>query len=113
MAVFDWAESPGTASELRARTVATQFGDGYQAIATDGLNPVQQVWDVVIDRAAALAADEIEAFIKPKLGRVPFDWTPPRQTVALKWLCTGFSRAITETVDEHNLRLRFEQWFQP
>lgn len=113
MAVFDWAESPGTSCELRARTVSTQFGDGYQAIANDGLNPVQQVWDVVIDRASAEAADEIYAFINPKLARVPFDWTPPRQTVVLKWICTTFSRAITDQVGVHNLRLRFEQWFQP
>lgn len=113
MPVFDWAESPGTSGEWQPRVLATQFGDGYEQRQADGLNAVKQVWDVVIDAASTAAASAIEAFIRPGMGWQTFDWTPPRQTVALKWKCTAFSSALTDVVGEHDLRLRFEQVFEP
>ncbi len=113
MPVFNWAESPGSSMTLQPRVVATQFGDGYEQAADDGLNPVKQVWSVAINNAALDEADAIEAFIKPGMGRARFDWTPPRQTVALKWKCTAFSRTLNEQVGEVDLRLTFEQVFEP
>ena len=113
MAVFDWAESPGTSCEWQPRVLATQFGDGYEQSQPDGLNAVKQVWDVVIDAASAEAASEIEDFITPGLGWERFDWTPPRQTVALRFKCTAFSSSLGAQVGEHSLRLRFEQVFEP
>lgn len=113
MPTFDWAESPGTSCELVSRLVRTQFGDGYVAAADDGLNPVAQVWDVVLDDVRSDAADEIEAFIKPGLGRAIFDWTPPRHSAALKFCCTSYNRVLLEEYGTFGIRLRFEQRFQP
>ena len=112
MAVFDWAESPGSTSERRPRVVATQFGDGYQQRAADGLNPVQQLWDLVFADCEASKADQIETFLLDGLGWKAFTWTPPRQTVALRWICTSLRRSIGERIDTHTITARFEQVFE-
>ena len=113
MAVFDWAESPGSSLERSPRVVATSFGDGYEQRADDGLNPVVQVWDLVFTAIDVAIANDIDAFLAAGLGRVVFDWTPPAQTVALRFKCTSFKRTLTERLGEHNLSARFEQVFEP
>ncbi len=113
MPTFDWAESPGTSLELQPRVVATQFGDGYEQSADDGLNPVRQVWNVVINGADAAKAMEIQNFIAPGMGRARFDWTPPGATAPLRFKCTQFTRTLGNEVREVNLQMRFEQVFEP
>lgn len=108
---FYWAESAGSAKTLMARIASSQFGDGYEQRAPDGLNPLKQVWDLVITSADVAIADEIDAFIAPRLGLTAFTWTPPRQTTGLRWKCTDFRRTLNEQLGEHSLSLRFEQVF--
>jgi phage-related protein len=109
--VFDWAESPGTSVDVQPRVVTTQFGDGYAARAADGLNPVGEAWDLVFRGCAAESADSIEAFLRVDMGIEPFDWTPPRQTVAGKFVCTSLRRTGNETYGEFDLAARFERVF--
>ncbi|MCW5657452.1 MAG: phage tail protein [Burkholderiaceae bacterium] len=113
MADFIWAESPGATMELQAAVVATRFGDGYEQRADAGLNPVAQVWDVPFNGIDEAIADEIEAFLRPGLGRTLFDWVPPRQTVALKFRCTSFRRTLANAIGEVDIQVRFEQRFEP
>ena len=113
MPVFDWVESSGSTLELQPRVIVTQFGDGYEQRADDGLNPVKQVWSLVFDGVEVSIADEIQQFLQPGLARVVFDWTPPRGSTALKWKCTSFRRALGATVGEHDLSATFEQVFEP
>ena len=111
MAVFDWAESPSSRAELVARVAATPFGDGYVQRAFEGLNPLSENWDLSFDSVDVEIADAIDAFLRPKLGVVAFDWTPPRQSAAKRFICTSFTRTITDRLGEHNLSARFEQVF--
>ena len=113
MPVFDWAESPGSSHSPVPRVVATRFGDGYEQRAPDGLNPQQQVWDLVFKGIDVVVASEIDDFLRPGLGYTTFDWTPPRQTAALKFKCTSFRRLITNQLGEDDLSARFEQVFEP
>lgn len=113
MAVFDWAESPGSSLEVVPHVVASKFGDGYEQRADDGLNPQHQVWDLVFNSIDVVVASEIDDFLRPGLGRVTFDWTPPRQTAALKFKCTSLRRSITDRLGEDNVSARFEQVFEP
>ncbi|MBE7419826.1 MAG: phage tail protein [Ideonella sp.] len=113
MADFVWVESPGATMELQAAVVATQFGDGYEQRADAGLNPVRQVWDVPFTAIDTEVADEIEAFVRPGLGRVLFDWVPPGQSTALKFKCTSFKRSLTDRVGLVDVAVRFEQRFEP
>ena len=114
MPVFDWAESPSSSHAPVASVLATRFGDGYEQRAPDGLNPVRQVWDLVFNACDVVVANEIDAFLRPILGGIgTFDWTPPAQTVALKFKCSSFRRSLTQQLGEHNLSATFEQVFEP
>lgn len=113
MADYIWTESAGTTCELVPRVIATQFGDGYMQTADAGLNPLAEVWDVVHEDVEKLIVDEIEAFIRPGMGRVNFDWVPPGKTVALKWRCVSYRKSLAGMHGFYNLSLRFEQWFGP
>ncbi len=113
MADYIWTESAGTSVELVPRVAETQFGDGYVQVSDDGLNPLAEAWDVVHDNVEAAIADEIEAFVRPGLGRAVFDWVPPGRTTSLKFRCKSFRRSLTSEWGFVNLSLRFEQWFGP
>ncbi|MBI5334745.1 MAG: phage tail protein [Burkholderiales bacterium] len=113
MPVYIWAESPGTAARPLPRVKATQFGDGYEQRAPDGLHPVKQVWDVVHDSIDVAVADEIDAFLMDGLGWKTFDWTPPRQATARKFKCTSYSRTLTDRVGEHSISATFEEVHEP
>lgn len=113
MPTWNFAESPGAQLELVPRVVATQLGDGYEQRSDDGLNPVQQVWNIPFRGVDAAVANDMEAFLKPGLGRASFDYTPPRQTVALKFKCTSFRRVMTDQVGIDDIDVRFEQVFEP
>lgn len=112
MADFVWTESPGTSLTLEAKVVASQFGDGYVQRAPDGLNYLRQNWDYVAEDIDDAIADQIEAFLKPKLALVPFDYVPLRQTTALRFVCTSYTRTAGR-VGESSIRARFEQDFAP
>lgn len=113
MADYVWTESAGTSCELVARVVETQFGDGYVQAADAGLNPVAEVWDVVHEEVESAVVEEIEAFIRPGMGRTVFDWVPPGKTAVLKWRCKSYRKSLSGLHGFYNLSLRFEQWFGP
>lgn len=113
MAVFDWVESPSTSSSPKPIVKSTMFGDGYSQDAPDGLNPLRQVWNVVFDSIDQSTADDIEAFLLVGMGTTRFDWTPPRQSVALKFKCTSYNRTIGNEIDVDTITATFEQVFEP
>lgn len=113
MADYIWTESAGTTCELVPRVIDVQLGDGYVQSADDGLNPLQQMWDIVHTDVEEVLVDEIEAFVKPGMGRVAFDWVPLGETVAIKVRCKSYRKVQTERWGFWNLSLRFEQWFGP
>ena len=110
---YIWVESAGTTAEPEASVVKAQFGDGYRQVAPAGLNWQRQVWTVRHASIEVAIADEIEAFIRPKLEIEAFNWMPPRQGTALRFVCTSFQRTIDEDPTTHSITMRFEQDFAP
>lgn len=117
MAVYDWAESPGTARQVRPRVAATRFGDGYQERAPDGLNPITDVWSVQHRAVDDTVADAIVAFLQARInavtGQESFEWWPPRAAAAIRVTCSEWSRSLGEQVDTSNITATFEQVHEP
>ena len=94
MAVFTPPRVPSVGSD---RTVTPDvrvlnFGDGYQQRVPNGLNHMRQVWNLQWSRLTYDQANEIEDFFKARGGHESFTWTPPKESVGLKFRCTNWSR---------------------
>jgi phage-related protein len=83
----------GTAEEVMPDVDEVAFGDGYSQRTPKGLHANEREthslsW-AVLDQTMA---DEIDAFLRPKLGWEAFYWTPPGQLGAKKYIAKGFRR---------------------
>lgn len=81
--------SSSKTSELRVREA--KFGDGYSQRIADGLNTEGEEWSLSF-RLLVSQADTVEAFMRARAGVEAFLWTPPREAVAKRWICTQWSR---------------------
>ena len=92
--------SPGTSRRWKLKLLEAEFGDGYSQPVPDGLNHMRRTldlrWGVLLDEQA----DEIVNFFLAHEGTTPFYYTPPRETVPVKWTC----REWTDDVDEAGFR---------
>lgn len=117
MAIYDWAESPGTARQVKPRVSATRFGDGYEERAPAGLNPITDVWTVQHRNVDDVVADAIVAFLEARFtaaaGQESFEWWPPRAAAAKRFKCSEWSRALGDQVDTSSITATFEQVHEP
>lgn len=102
--------SYGTAGKTECRILENDYGDGYNQRAADGLNSVVATWDVVWEDVSVNDIDTLEAFFEAKKGYIAFLWTPPRRSVAKKWICKEWSRDI-QGLKTDRLRATFIQEF--
>lgn len=114
MAVFDWAESRTSSVSVNARVQETRFGDGYVQAAPDGLNAIDEAWDLVFDGVDDAIANAIETFLRARGGAEPFDWTPiwASGNAPIKVVCKGWRRSRAEP-GISNLTATFERRFTP
>ena len=91
MATFTYTPTYFINKTVSPRVRKSPFGDGYTQRAGDGLNTQRQVWDVEFI-ADATTIDAIETFLETTGGVDNFDWTPPRQSAALKFIYLDYSR---------------------
>lgn len=86
METFDFTIQTRPTGTRTIRTRKAQFGDGYSQEAADGINVRQQVWNISWEGnfdQARLIAD----FFNRHDGYKAFYWTPPNQSIPLKFTC--------------------------
>ena len=97
-------------SKPKVRTA--QFGDGYQQRITFGLHQNPKEWSLTFNVSDA-DADIIEAFLDARaVDAASFDWTPPGDATAYKWICQSWTRELFE-FDRSNINVTFMQVFEP
>lgn len=71
--------------QVTYRTLQQQYGDGYVARRTDGINPVMETWKV---STPMMPVEDVLALEQELIALGPnyFDWTPPNETTAKKWI---------------------------
>lgn len=102
MAVFDWAESRSSSVDVAPRVQETRFGDGYVQAVPDGINTMQEQWDLVFDQVDDAIATQIDDFLRARGGWETFDWTPiwavgnsPIKVVCKQWRRQKFDIGVS------------------
>ncbi len=73
--------------------LVAKFGDGYEQRVQFGINADPQKWSLSFKSRADAEASAIDAFLQTAGGLSSFFWTPPGQTVALKFVCRKWSKS--------------------
>jgi len=92
VADFDWPVSWGTKPSYKARTIKTQYGDGYAQRLGDGINNVITGWSVVINNCPNADAEAIIAFLASKGGYQSFSWVPLYGSSEVRVICETWDR---------------------
>ncbi len=95
-ATFSPARAPTSVDRSReVRVIGTEFGDGYEQTQADGLNALRDKLTVKWDNLTIAQTNSIDAFFQARYA-VPFNWTPPQQSIQKLWRCTTWSVAYVE-----------------
>lgn len=94
--VFSPPREPTTIDRTReVRTLQTDFGDGYQQVCPDGLNPLRDTLTVKWDNLTVTQAMDIDGFFQVR-SAAPFSWQPPQQPQTKLWRCKSWSVTYSE-----------------
>lgn len=85
--------SYGSVALSNYRVIVNEFGDGYAQTVPDGLNNVQQSWELSWANIPNAAAADIVAQINSFAGR-PFSWTTP-DGLTKNFTCASLSRSFS------------------
>lgn len=92
----------GASRQVEARVLKASFGDGYAQRAADGINTLNDRYDLTWENIDRSEAETILAFLEARGGYESFTWTPPGGATALKWTCETWGRqhinAVLDTV---------------
>lgn len=80
--VFSWCPRVNAEADTTFRTRKAKFGDGYEQVSGDGLNPRSQQWTLNFTGNEAYIL-EIKAFLDRHGGTKSFQWKPPLEDLGL------------------------------
>jgi phage-related protein len=108
MATFTWTPKYGAARKATPKVLISGFGDGYRQRAADGINNIDETWDLEFVNEDT-TIDDIDDFLVARGGWESFDWTPPGEAVSKKWSCAEWGRTKTGSgVDSLNASFQRE-----
>ena len=89
-----------------------KFGDGYEQRLTYGLNQNPRQWVLTWTAKDSTDADAIEAFFDARAAdNASFDWTPPDESSATKWVCESWTRSF-DYANINKIKANFRQVFE-
>ncbi|MCU6375031.1 phage tail protein [Morganella morganii] len=108
--VFTWSPRLNPQSDISFRLRKAKFGDGYEQVCGDGINPRSQKWSLNFTGTESYILP-IRDFIDRHGGIRAFQWTPPLEN-------TGLYRCDDQKItplggDNYSLSLTFTQAFKP
>ena len=71
-----------------------QYGDGYTSFLKYGLNQDLKTWNVRFSNLSETDSDTLETFLEARGGAESFDWTPPGESAAKKFICPSWNKQI-------------------
>ena len=89
-----------------------QFGDGYEARLTYGINQNPKVFNLTFE-VSETDADTIETFLDARAAdNANFDFTPPGEGSSSKFVCEQWSKSIPY-LNRATIQTTFRQVFEP
>lgn len=96
MAVIPYLDlSFGTDMGQDPKVIRAQYGDGYSARKTDGINSVPQIWNLRWDNIPEATAEDLRVFFQGLAGVGIVDWQPYGQPASLKFTASKFKSRPT------------------
>ena len=89
-----------------------QFGDGYMARLKYGLNQDRKKYNLQFKNLTEADSDSVETFLEAREGAESFDWTPPGESSAGKFICPSWSKTIPYA-NRATIRATFEEVIEP
>lgn len=89
------APSADSGKKVAVRIKRSDFGDGYTQRSKDGLNTIDKKYTFNWNVLTPAQVDEIEAFFEARGGYEAFFYTPPRESVPVKFICIEWSRGYS------------------
>jgi phage-related protein len=109
MSDFNYVPSYRSDVTDQFRILRAQFGDGYAAMAPEGVNPVSEVWKLVFDQITVAEGEAIRSFLRGKIGQ-SFTWTNPNG-VEKRYTVVGEVTMPRTGPSSVSLTCTFEEWF--
>jgi phage-related protein len=97
-----------TTKSVKPRIIKNEFGDGYSQRIADGINNMLATWDVGWTGRVKADIDTLEAFFETHGGYIAFEWTPERESVEKKFICTEWSRTYVANYND-SITAKFEE----
>lgn len=82
IAIFTWCPRLSANASNKFSTRKAQFGDGYEQVSANGLNPRSQEWSLEFT-GNAIYIQGIKSFLNQHKGYQAFQWSPPLETAGL------------------------------
>lgn len=111
MPTFTHVPEFGASKEVKPNVTKVSFGDGYESRIASGINRQPEIWTLTFANRTTADADAIESFLAARAGQENFDWIPPRQSVARKFVCRQWSRVISSAGFD-TISAMFEEVFE-
>jgi len=89
----DWAYTPdrGLSRNSAPRIREVRFGDGYSQRAQDGINYMNESWDLSFVNRPLSTILAMEAFLEAKGGNTAFTFGAPGESPEVKVICRSWN----------------------
>jgi phage-related protein len=114
----DWTYVPdrGLKKSSQPRIRETRFGDGYTQRSQDGINYMNEAWDLTFNNRTFTDISAMLSFLETKGGGVAFTWTPPGgaevKVICRDWSVDTIQHTGTNSESYGSLATRFERVYE-
>lgn len=107
------AISPSMGSGLREKTrlLRVRLGDGYEQVATDGLNHIEVTYEAKWQNMPLSELDTLVAFFRARKGVEAFLFTVPGESTPRRFRCEDWQGPVRVSAEIGNLSAKFIQDF--
>ena len=101
----------GASKKAQPKVRIVEFGSGYSQRATFGINQDPKVWSLSWENRTATVTNTIEDFLEARKGVESFNWSPPDEATAYKWICQQWTKTMPYS-NLFNITATFIQVFE-
>lgn len=93
------------------RVIRTQYGNGYEQRATDGINPLVDKWTITWENINSSEYSTVQTALDTALGVDYFTWTAFGDASSKKWVQAGPVQLVPQSGALFTLSCPFTQVF--